>query len=238
MPRVGIMQPYFMPYIGYFQLIQAVDKMVIYDNIEYTKKGWINRNRILVNCQPEYISIPLAKSSDFCFISEKHLATDWIRQKQKLKNKILESYRKAPEFNQIFNFIERILDFDNDNLFAFIFNSIRELNKLLNIQTELIKSSDLQIDHTFRSQEKVITICKSLGASTYINSIGGTSLYDTKQFKNSGLELKFIQSRPQEYYQLNCNFVPWLSIIDILMFNDLDSIKQQMLPAYELITTR
>jgi hypothetical protein len=237
MAIIGIMQPYFLPYIGYFQLMYAVDKMVIYDNIQYTKKGWINRNRILVNCQPEYISIPLAKGSDYDFVVERNLSADWIQHKQKLKNRIRESYRKAPHFEIIYNQIEHILDFENFNLFNFLYNSLQEINKLLGIQTEILFSSEIAIDHSLRSEEKVKAICQALEATTYVNPIGGKNLYDPERFKKSGLELQFIQAQFQEYSQFNCTFVPWLSIIDVLMFNDLEYIKHHILPAYEIITT-
>ncbi len=96
--KVAIMQPYFLPYIGYFQLINAVDKFVIYDNIEFTKKGWINRNRILVNGKDEFISLPITKASDFLHANQRYLASNFENEKNKILRKIKESYRKAPYF--------------------------------------------------------------------------------------------------------------------------------------------
>ncbi len=116
------MQPYFFPYIGYFQLIANSDVFVIYDEIKYTKKGWINRNRFLSNGTATYFTLPLKKDSDFLFVSDRFLSLDWEKEKQKLLNKIREAYSKAPYFAETFSLFEKCLLFENTNLFAFIFN--------------------------------------------------------------------------------------------------------------------
>ena len=82
--KLAIMQPYFFPYIGYFQLIKSVDEFVIYDNIQYTKKGWINRNRILVNGTDYLISLPLKKDSDYLNVVDRQLAESWEKDRTKL----------------------------------------------------------------------------------------------------------------------------------------------------------
>ena len=213
------MQPYFFPYIGYFQLINAVDKFVIYDNIEYTKKGWINRNRILKEGVDLLISLPLKKDSDFLFVNQRYLADDWSKSKQKLINSIKESYRKAPHFEDTFNLVQEIFNYSNSNLFEFILHSVLQTCKFIGIETEIIVSSTLDYNNELKSEEKVIAICKSIEATQYINSIGGVELYNKNNFSDQGIELNFIKSKPIIYNQFKNEFVPWLSIIDVMMFN-------------------
>ena len=217
--KVAIMQPYFFPYIGYFQLINAVDKFVIYDNIEYTKKGWINRNRILKEGVDLMISLPLKKDSDFLFVNQRYLADDWSKSKLKLINSIKESYRKAPHFEVTFSLVQEIFNDSNSNLFEFILHSVRQTCKFIGIETEIIVSSTLDYNNELKSEEKVMAICKSIEATQYINSIGGVELYNKNNFSGQGIELNFIKSKPIIYNQFKNEFVPWLSIIDVMMFN-------------------
>ena len=141
---IAIMQPYFLPYIGYFQLMQAVDKFVLYDNIKYTKKGWINRNRMLVNGKDEYFSIPLQKDSDFLDVVERRLSGSAFMENQKTLRKIKELYKKAPYAPQALAVIEQVFGLEEQNLFGFIHNSIIKVNEYLGIGTELIVSSSIR----------------------------------------------------------------------------------------------
>lgn len=224
--KAAIMQPYFFPYIGYFQLINSVDIFVIYDNIQYTKKGWINRNRILNNGKADYFSLPLKKDSDFLNIEQRELSIDWEKEKNKLLNKIKESYRKAPYFNEIFELIEKCINFNNKNLFEFILFSLQETLKYLSINTKIIKSSTITLDHSLKSEEKVIEICKSINAKSYINPIGGMELYNKFNFEKKLLSLHFLRANNFEYKQFNNEFVPFLSIIDVMMFNSKENLKK------------
>jgi hypothetical protein len=233
--KVAIMQPYLFPYIGYFQLINAVDEFIIYDNIQFTKKGWINRNRILVNGTDEYITIPLKKDSDFLDIKDRYLSQEWINERKKILNRITESYRKASHFNIIYPIIERIMMYEDKNLFAFIFNSLKELNQYLDIKTPLIVSSIISINHDLKAENKVIELCKARKAKTYINPIGGDELYNKETFKNKGLELKFLKANNITYPQFKNDFVSFLSIIDVMMFNSLEDIKLIINKDYNLI---
>ena len=226
--KVAIMQPYFLPYIGYFQLINAVDKFVIYDNIEFTKKGWINRNRILVNGKDEFMSLPITKASDFLHVNQRYLVSNFENEKIKILRKIKECYRKAPYFEIIYTLIEQIFNYENNNLFEFIFNSIKKICQYLDISTELITSSSIDINHNLKSEDKVISICNSLNVTKYINSIGGQNLYEKKNFYNCKIELIFIRSEPIAYEQFDNEFIPWLSIIDIMMFNSKEQIKKYL----------
>ncbi len=232
--KIAIMQPYFIPYIGYFQLINSVDKFVVYDEIEYTKKGWINRNRILVNCKPDYLSLPLKKESDYLNVNQRYLSQSFQKDKIKIERKIKECYSKAPFFLEGQNLMNKILEFNDFNLFNFIWNSIEIICKYLNIKTELIKSSSIDFDLTCKGERKVISICKALRGLEYINPIGGIELYDSKNFLENRLNLLFLKSNLVEYNQFENKFVSWLSIIDVIMFNSKDKIEEQILKEYKL----
>lgn len=230
--KLGIMQPYFLPYIGYFQLLNVVDKYVIYDNIQFTKKGWINRNRILQNGKDALITIPVEKDSDYLDIKDRFVSNSF--DKKKLLNQIRESYRKAPNFNDVMPLMEEIVNYEEDNLFLYIYNSVITVCKYLNINTEIVISSALSIDHSLKGQDKVIAICKELEATDYYNAIGGQELYNTEDFKKENINLHFVSTNPIEYKQFKNEFVPWLSILDVMMFNSVDEIKE-MLNDYKLI---
>lgn len=230
--KLAIMQPYFFPYIGYFQLINAVDLFIVYDNIQYTKKGWINRNRILQNGTDTLISLPIKKASDFLDVCDREVADSFDRKK--LLNKIRAAYNRAPYFKQIFPLIERVVKHDDVNLFRFIHHSISQTLEHLGVTTQLIKSSDVNIDHTLKSQEKVLALCDAVSAETYVNAIGGVDLYSKEVFSSKGIDLKFIKSNPIEYRQFKNEFCPWLSIIDVMMFNPTEVVRGY-LDSYELI---
>jgi hypothetical protein len=223
--KIAIMQPYFFPYIGYFQLINAVKEFVIYDNIQFSKKGWINRNRILVNGTDAYITLPLKKDSDYLDVKDRYLSDDWHIERKKLLNRITESYKKAPQFSTVFPIIEKALLFEDKNLFQFIFNSLKLVNEYLEIKTPFAISSAIQIDHQLKAEKKVIALCKARNANTYINPIGGMDLYNKENFKNEGINLQFLKANNIIYPQFKNNFIPSLSIIDVLMFNNLTTVK-------------
>jgi hypothetical protein len=216
--KAAIMQPYFMPYIGYFQLMNSVDVFVVYDTIEYTKKGWINRNRILLNNQEDYITIPLKKDSDYLHISERKLSDSWPQDRAKMLNRIQQAYRKAVGFKETFPLVESCIKHDSMNLFAFILNSIHLIKNHLGIPTRLIESSAIHADHTLKSESRVISICQALHATEYINPIGGLELYSETTFADAGLSLKFLKARNIPYDQGNSAFIPFLSVIDVLMY--------------------
>ncbi|MBL4708362.1 MAG: WbqC family protein [Flavobacteriales bacterium] len=224
--KVAIMQPYFLPYIGYFQLINSVDKFIVYDDIEYTKKGWINRNRILANESAQYLTITIKKDSDYLNINERHLADSWTKDRIKLLNKVKASYRKAPYFDVVMPLIEEVLNGEDGDLFQFIFNSLEKLCQFIGIETTLIKSSTLNYNSDLKSQDKVLNICENIGADIYINPIGGKELYDKDEFSRKDITLKFLESDIREYKQFNEEFISSLSILDVMMFNSKEQISE------------
>jgi WbqC-like protein family len=224
--KVAIMQPYFFPYIGYFQLIAAVDVFIVYDNIKYTKKGWISRNRMLQNGKDVMFSLSLKSDSDYLDVCERKLAADFNRDK--LLNQIKGAYRRAPYFAQTFPLVEQIVRHGDTNLFCFLHHSIVRTCEHLGIATEIRISSGIAIDHDLKNQDKVLALCAAVGASTYVNTIGGIELYSKETFREKGIELKFSKSKPFEYAQFGDAFVSWLSIIDVMMFNSVGEIQGQI----------
>jgi hypothetical protein len=233
--KLAIMQPYFFPYIGYFQLINAVDEFVIYDNIEFTKKGWINRNRILVNKQDTYITLPLKKDSDYLDIRERFLADSWSLERKAMLNRIEGAYRKASNFGLVFPLVEKCLLYNNNNLFQFILNSLELVNEYLQIKTPFIVSSTIAINHSLKAEKKVLELCRVRGAIEYVNPIGGIKLYKKRDFLMAGIDLRFLKTNDISYKQFDISFVPNLSIIDVMMFNSRDDIKQYLTSSYTLI---
>lgn len=216
--RIAIMQPYFLPYIGYWQLMNNVDVFVVYDDIEYTKKGWINRNRFLLNGKPETLTLPLKKDSDFLDVNQRHLSDNIGAEKTKLMRRLEAAYRNAPYFHEGKTFIEEILEYNDKNLFWFIYHSMKKVYVRLGMTSRLIVSSTLEIPRHLKGQDRVIATCKALEATDYINPIGGTELYDGQAFGTSGIRLHFQQVCPLIYQQFVHEFVPNLSIIDNIMF--------------------
>lgn len=233
--KIAIMQPYFFPYIGYFQLINAVDEFVVYDNIKYTKKGWINRNRILVNGKDSYISLPLKKDSDHLDVRDRYLADSWSYEKDKMLNRIIESYRKAPHFDSVYPIIKKSILFEERNLFGFILNSLNLVREYLEIQTPLLASSTIPVDHGLKAEKKVVAICKARKADMYLNPIGGVQLYSKADFKNENIDLFFLKTTDFIYKQSDNEFSPFLSIIDVMMFNSKEEIMKYLTSFYTIV---
>jgi hypothetical protein len=231
--KIAIMQPYFFPYIGYFQLIALVDMFIIYDNIKYTKKGWINRNRILRNGADLVFTVPLRKDSDSLDVRDRTLAVDFDRRK--LVNQMREAYRRAPYFQQAFPVVEKSVMSPLENLFEYIRGSVLEVCRYFGIDTRIVPSSSLVISPGLKAENRVLALCNAAGASVYVNAIGGEELYSREEFDARGVELKFLKSRAITYPQFGDPFVPSLSIIDVMMFNSVTRIREFLESHYELL---
>ncbi len=224
--KTGIMQPYFLPYMGYWQLISCVDQFVVYDNIQFTKKGWISRNRFLLNGKDEMFSLSLKADSDFLPVYERFISPDFDRDK--LIRQLQGAYKKAPHYMENFPLIEEIIRNPEDNLSAYIGNSIKKICTYLDIKIPLVQSSLIPVDHDLKGQEKVISICHALETDDYINPIGGLALYDRDSFMRKGIKLRFLRSRPLDYMQFGSPCLPHLSILDVLMFNSREQTKKYL----------
>ncbi len=222
------MQPYFLPYIGYWQLLNHVDTFVIYDNIQWTKQGWFHRNNLLLNQQKTLFSIPLKKASDTLNVVDRLLADNATAQLEKIIRQIENSYKKAEFFAQAMPTLRRCFLYPEKNLFAYIQHSIRTVVEKLHINTPILISSTLPINHTLKGQDKVIAICRALHASQYINPIGGVALYNSNDFAQHGIELRFLESGLPSYPQLSNEFVPYLSIADALLCAGFEQVQQSL----------
>jgi hypothetical protein len=210
----AVMQPYFLPYIGYFQLINAVDTFVLYDDIEYTKKGWINRNRFNVNGVPTFITVPLKKDSDYLEVRQRLLSPDFVPKK--LLNVFDSGYRRAKFYDETRQVVESILQHEDRNLFGYIHNSIKVMCKHMDIETPIVVSSDVLPRGNQRGVDRVIGLCKRTDSCVYVNPPGGRSLYSAACFQECGMSLRFLCPNLTPYNQLSEEFLPALSIIDVL----------------------
>ncbi len=231
--RLAIMQPYIFPYIGYYQLINAVDKFVVYDDVNYINKGWINRNNILVNNQAFLFTIPLKDASQNRHIRDIALVTDDSWKKKFLKT-IEQAYKKAPHFDIVFSLINDVIHPAITNINQLTALSLQSVSNYLGISSVFVNSSVIYDNQHLKAQERILDICFREKADHYINSIGGMEIYSKELFEKHGIRLNFLKTKPIAYKQFNKEFVPHLSMIDVLMFNDKEEIKQ-MLNQYELV---
>lgn len=240
---LAIMQPYFLPYIGYMQLMNAVDTFVLYDDVAFINRGWINRNKLLINGQEYLFTVPLKDASQNKRINEVYLADD-PKWRSKLLKTIEQGYRKAPQYAMVMPLTEKIINFATDSIAELIHHSLVELNQYLGLPTRLVASSGIYANGHLKGQERILDICRQAGATRYINPIGGTELYDRPTFAEAGIELNFLRANRVEYPQMGrgrtnesgseSTFVPWLSILDVLMANDVAATRL-LLNAYEVV---
>lgn len=214
--KLAIMQPYLFPYLGYFQLIGAVDAFVVYDDVNYIKGGWINRNYILAQSDRQRITLPLSGASSNLMINQVEVGG----RPEKLLETIRHNYVQAPQFHKVFPLLQRILLQQEKNLARFLDQELHLICEFLGLSPQWHVSSHLNKNHELRGQDKVLAICEELGATHYINLSGGRDLYDCEDFARSGVQLSFIQARAVEYRQFGKCYVPNLSIIDVMMFNE------------------
>lgn len=223
---IAMMQPYWFPYLGYFQLIAAADAFVLGDDLQYIKDGWINRNRMLVAGQPWTFSLPLKKDAHGLNINQRYLSDDVEPAMAKLLKTIALHYARAPQQDAVMPLLEKILLHSERNLAEVLEFGIRELCAFMGINTPIHRASDLAISDIQDKQDRVIKTMKTLGGERFLNPIGGLDLYEDALFKRNGLELRFHRMSALNYPQLKGDFVANLSIIDVLMFNPVEQIRQ------------
>lgn len=228
------MQPYIFPYIGYFQLINAVDTFVFYDDVNYIKRGWINRNNILVNGAKRLITFPCVSASQNKFINEVEVDLNDKKFKEILTT-IELSYKKAPYFDDVYNLVSTVLTGEHENIAQLAAESILKVSTYLKLDKQFKFSS---ISHP-ESQgmdraDRLIYITKKENSNYYINAIGGQEIYGKSYFAQNSIKLNFLNSLITEYKQFKQEFIPYLSIIDVMMFNSKVDIEK-MLKRYELV---
>ncbi|CAG5079703.1 WbqC family protein [Parvicella tangerina] len=229
----AIMQPYIFPYLGYFQLIQAADHFVFYDDVSFIKKGWINRNQLLINKEAKKFSVPLIKASQNKLIKEVEVCNDpkWFKQ---FFTTLEHSYKAAPYYGEVIELIKDIFEKDFVTISDLAIISVQTISDHLGIDvTFSLSSEEFSESRGINRAERLATITKECGAEVYINPQGGMELYSKEMFIRYGVDLRFIVSDLPAYKQYENDFVKGLSIIDILMFNSRNEVKK-MLDLYEL----
>jgi len=224
--KLALMQPYFFPYIGYFQLINAVDKFIIYDTVNYIKNGWIKRNRYLLNETVKYLTLSIRNASSHRLIVDTFITEEEnCHSKEKIVKTIHMAYSKAPYFEQVIPLLDRLILNEEQNISFYNMNILTELSKYLYIETEIILGSNVLKASSLTGRERVIEICENFKAKTYINPIGGMELYNKSAFDAHGIELFFLRTNDTiKYKQWGDSYHPNLSIIDMLMFNSKEEI--------------
>ena len=224
--RIAIMQPYLFPYIGYFHLINASDLFVFYDDVNYIKRGWINRNRILINGEENFFTVPLSNASQNRLINEISLSPNY-GWKKKFTKTLAHEYHKAPFFAPTMNIVNSVLSAQYSSISDFAIFSIISIYHYLGMELNHTKSSVCSPETKGTEKaDRLIEITKRQGYKRYVNAAGGINLYSKDYFKDRGVEIGFVKSAPIEYKQFANKFVPWLSIIDVLMFNEKKAIRK------------
>lgn len=232
--KTAILQPYLFPYLGYFQLINAVDLLVSYDDVQYIKGGWINRNKIIVNGKESCFFISVKRDSLYKNINERYYSEKFAYEKEKFLKTIQYTYNKAPFFDETYYLIKKIFDYKNLKISEFNTNSIKLICNYMKIKTNIIMSSNIIKDNNLKGEERIIQINKNLKSNWYINPIGGIKLYSKKIFDKNDLKLNFIKMKDIKYNQFGDGFINNLSIIDVMMFNSKEELSKQ-LNKYELV---
>jgi hypothetical protein len=218
---VAVMQPYFFPYLGYLQLLAYVDVFVVYDDTQYVKQSWINRNRILEHGAAAYLTLPVDRRSHNELICEKHLHEP-RRHERKALERIRHAYHFAPHLDAVSAFLEPLFPGAGETVASFNVRALRALHAFLGLSTRLVVASERAYPRAPTAQERVIQICLEEGGTRYVNPIRARSLglYDQAAFRAAGLELSFLATNADVRYDQNGGpFVSDLSVIDILMFN-------------------
>ena len=237
--KIAIMQPYLFPYLGYFQLIKAVDFFGIGDDVQYIKGGWINRNRILANKVPYTFTFSVKKDSYQKVIKERFFSENFDVEKDKLVRILAMHYKKAPYFSNTMEVINSIFEFRETNVSKFIVHQLSTLCQYLDINTTFLDSDLWQIDGNSNISVEERAIKKlgrlnEIGINHFVNPVGGKELYTKGFFKENNFELSFLEHKEIVYKQFNNEFTPRLSILDVMMFNSTEEIND-MLKEYTLL---
>ncbi|WP_259295009.1 WbqC family protein [Paraburkholderia sp. DHOC27] len=221
------MQPYFLPYLGYFQLMAKVDAFVLYDDVAFINRGWINRNRINIQGSAHMLTVPLARASQNRLICDIDISDDTTWRNRTLKS-IQQAYSRSSQFSRVFPLVESIIRYPADNLAVYLSHSLIALRDHLGLKTEIIPTSRRYGNATLKGQDRIIDICRIEGADDYINAIGGVELYDRAAFDAHGTKLSFLTPTLRPHSEESSAFLPGLSIIDVLMHNDPLAVTDQL----------
>lgn len=228
--KLAINQPYFFPYLGYFSLIDNVDEFILFDTPQFIRHGWIERNQILKPTgEPLYIKVPLIKHK-----RETPIIDIQIRNSENWQDKIfaqLVPYKKwAPFYFEVVNLLKEIFSFETDSITELNYHSLTKVCEYIGIKTpiKIWSKMNVEIGEVREADEWALKICKALKADTYINPKDGISFFDVKKYQKENINIQFLDFKVEEYTQLNNEFTPYMSIIDVMMFNDKKSIIEML----------
>jgi hypothetical protein len=212
---IAIMQPYFLPYLGYWKLMNEVDTFVVYRDIKFSKGGWINRNQLMLDGKVEWFTIPLNKANDAAMISDRQISSSWPKSRESLLRRIDLNYKRSEFFEEIRPWMLRIFRHDATSLSEFLKFSILETHGLLALNSTVIEENEVGSFASLKGQERVLAICEALKASHYLNPQGGKTLYSSDAFLSQGVQLAFQEPVSILGVPLDEGVAP-LSILDTL----------------------
>lgn len=227
--RLAIMQPYLFPYLGYYQLIAAVDKFVVYDDVAFINRSWINRNQILVNGRAQLFTVPLSHASQNRRICEIELsAGEYRRWRNRFVKTVDAAYGRAPQFGPTRALLDSVLGCGAQTIGELARRSVEVVSATLGLTARIEPSSRIYGNGQLKAQERILDICMRERATLYINPQGGRALYASEDFIRREMALRFIRSRLPAYRQFGHPFVTALSILDVLMFNPIETVRGMM----------
>jgi len=230
---VAIMQPYLFPYLGYFQLMHHVDQFVVFDTAQYIRRGWINRNRILLDQKPHTFTLPVRKAPRDTLIADMLLASD-AKAVSKLLHTIYVAYREAPYFESTYAMVESILQSTESSLCIRLVDQLQQILTHLNIDTQITLASQIEVRSVEGAENRILGMCEALGATTYINPWNGQDLYTPTRFHERNMHLGFLEMQVIPYPQKVTEFVSHLSIVDVLMHCSVEEIHR-LLSQYRIL---
>lgn len=226
--KLAIMQPYFLPYVGYFQLVASVDKFVVYDDVSFIKKGWVNRNNLLVGGQAHLVTIPLTNGKRDVLIRDVLISTEDIKWRGKMTKTIRFAYSKAPMYESLFPWVEELIHSDEDSISRLNVAALKWICNYLSIPVEIVESSEIYENVGLGRAERLADICRQEGADHYVNAAGGRELYEQEMFEPYGIKLSFLDPELVPYRQGCHEFIPGLSILDVLMYNSPEVVRRMI----------
>lgn len=215
---VVILQPGFMPWLGFFELMYQCDLFVFLDDVQYTKRDWRSRNKIKGPDGPIWLNVPVKTKSRFKQLiknAEIDNSQNWIKRHLKT---LKMAYSRAPYFDMFYPVLEEVYNSSWNLLCNIDLELIKLIMRELGLKRKLLRSSEMQIPFKDQADERIIEICKTCNATHFYNGAAGRAIYDSKHFKKYDIALEFQDYKHPAYHQQWGNFVPFLSIID-LIFN-------------------
>lgn len=216
--KLAIMQPYLFPYLGYFQLLNAVDRFVLLDDAAHIRRGWVNRNALAGRDARQPFVFPVAYAPRDAAILDVRLHEPEQAARRFMRT-LAHLYGQAPFYGPVSELISGILSGGEERLALVIRHSLERIAAYLGIATPIVSAAERHGEIRSRGARRILDICRAEGATTYLNPEGGTELYDPAPFAEAGIALRFLHHRPLPYDRRGGVFLERLSIVDAMMYN-------------------